>query len=387
MEIDDGIRDALDAAQQATGPEYLEDVFTSLEKTANSAFECGDAHVMRLGPAGYLEGMFEGELFSLERELLRDERPTFLGAGHTPDLFPFRNGLLVPFHASDGGLQGAVLFVDVPEPLDLEEFDGCESLATVAALAVSQARNARRKQKQEAEMDYAWRVCKMLLPQGVHNWENYEFTGLLIPNSEIGGDIYDFAPLDSTRIAFLIADATGKGVGPCLQVSTARAYFRALTESQDSLKMLAETLNRLLFHDLPSDKFITACFGWLDYSSNSLHYVNAGHGCIYQVKEALVAPLESPCPPLGMFRDMEFQPHHEQLEPGSLIALLTDGWTEREVSPGVEYGDGALQSHLSQLSAQTAKNALRTLYQKFEICCRPNPKRDDVTALFIRRLP
>ena len=386
MDIDEDIKEALEAAQQVAGPSDLARVFEALESAADGVFECEEFYIMRVVHDGQLVVSVGAESYQFSQEVLSGTGPVFLTHLEMPDDSPFFNGLIVPFHSSLGLLLGAVFFADVPEPFSLGEFEGCESLATVAALAVSQSRNARRRQKQDAEMSYAWRVSKELLPRGSHRFDNYELAGLLIPHREIGGDIYDFALLGSQMIAFLIADATGKGVGPCLQVSTARAYFRALSETESELETIASTLNRLLCKDLANDKFITACFGWVDCQNNCLHYVNAGHGSIYIVDGETVAPLACPCPPLGMLEGSEFRVYQKNLEPGSLITLLTDGWTERETSSGVDYGDAALLDRLSQLSHSSAEESLRALYQDFEVVCHAFPKRDDVTALLIRRI-
>ncbi len=50
-----------------------------------------------------------------------------------------------------------------------------------------------------------------LLPQGPLLMAGLSVTALCVPAREVGGDYYDFLPLDDHRVGVLIADVSGKG--------------------------------------------------------------------------------------------------------------------------------------------------------------------------------
>lgn len=350
-----------------------------LEELGNTYFECRVFLVLKRDGRGRLKG--EAEDLELDIPVERLEEQSFLFLEESPE-YPGGNLLLLPFHSARGLLLGALAFIDVPKDAQL---DSTDTVSTVAALAIEQARLLRRSNRQESEMRHAWSVVRTLLPHGQREWHDYQFSGLLIPARHIGGDVYDYFPIDETRFGFLIGDATGKGVGPCVQVSTCRAYFRALAIALQDLNEIADKLNSLLNDDVRSDSFVTACFGWLCRERNELFYVNAGHseGFLRDGRGSVSAIAEAD-PPLGILGGLSFTVHRQPLEPGSLLAVFTDGWTERPYAGG-EYGEERLCLSLSQTVRQGVRQALRTVYQRYESDCLPHTQTDDVTALFIGR--
>ena len=188
--------------------------------------------------------------------------------------------LLLPLPELDNAQQGYIAFKSVPEDFAVEFLEQFGIFCTAVSLAISRAGRSRQIERRDRELRDAWNVLKMILPHSPLVRGAVELSGLLIPAREISGDIFDFFLLDESRVGFIVADATGKGPGPCLQAASCRAYLRALLSTDgSSLKSAAIELNRLLFQDLRSEKFVTACFGWVHSTSLEVEYVNAGHGC------------------------------------------------------------------------------------------------------------
>lgn len=374
---------ALAAIHNVTERAGLGDALRRLETLGSRFFEGREFLVFRVSQQGELISEAQGRRLSVPASQLTGRSAlTFVG-DEAASLVPgSRRVLLLPLHCPEGSLLGGVALIDLPEDADLS---GMESLSTLAALALTRSRVMIDQRLAEAEMGYAWKVVRAFLPEGRLEWEDYEMAGLLIPARQVGGDLYDYFPIGEHRFGFLLADATGKGTGPCLQVSTCRAYFRALCRVQEGLGEVASQLCALLAEDVREDKFVTAVFGWLDKRDNSLSFVNAGQGAAYFLRGKKLHSVPPEDPPLGAFGAWGFEVCREELEEGDLVAFFTDGWTERPCGKDDEYGEERLERSLQGVAGRSARESLRLVYEDFETSCFPNPQKDDVTALLVRR--
>lgn len=385
---DTDLTDILEAVKELHAKDGISSVLEPIEEFGNSMFEQPDIFILRNLGDGTLQGFYHGQEVRVPVECLNRGKPAAIGEPFLSSCFPeAENAYLVPFSDSQKSLLGAMAFIDVPESLDLDSSDGVASLSALAALAVSRTYLTRESAQAKSEMGYAWSVVKSLLPSKIMEWNGFEFAGLLIPAKKVGGDFYDYFPIDSARMAFIVADATGKGTGPCIQVATCRAYFRALAMSAEhDLGEIARTLNRLMEEDLAADKFVTACFGWLDWETQQLTYVNAGHGSGFFRDEQSVRPIADADPPLGVFENTNFLVHQLSFENCDLVAVFTDGWTERLTSQGEEYGDSRIIQSLEKERTLGSRATLRAAFQAYETACLGSPQADDITALLVRKV-
>ena len=66
----------------------------------------------------------------------------------------------------------------------------------------------------------------------------YEIAGWNRSADETGGDYYDFIPLEDSRLAIMLADATGHGIGSALIIAQCRALVQAmLSITQDLVQV------------------------------------------------------------------------------------------------------------------------------------------------------
>ena len=54
-------------------------------------------------------------------------------------------------------------------------------------------------------------------------------TALCVPAREVGGDYYDFLPLDDQRVGVLIADVSGKGTSAALYMAELKGLVLSLS--------------------------------------------------------------------------------------------------------------------------------------------------------------
>src|ERR1700730_12503564 len=94
----------------------------------------------------------------------------------------------------------------------------------------------------------------------------------------LSGDYYDFLEVGAGRMAFVLADISGKGLPAALLMASLRASI--LAQGPDAFNDLPQTLNRvheLFYESSPPGHFASLFFADYNEPAGSLRYVNCGH--------------------------------------------------------------------------------------------------------------
>ena len=160
------------------------------------------------------------------------------------------------------------------------------------------------------------------------------------PAREVGGDFYDFFHLPDGRIAFLVADVSGKGIPGAMFMMEAKNVIKScLVESVDIAAAVTEA-NRRLCGSNRAELFVTAWIGILD-GEGTVEYVNAGHNrpfvrrCDGMIEKVMGKGGRF----LGMFEDASYRANVLRLGRGDVLYLYTDGVTEAMNAKGEQYGE------------------------------------------------
>jgi phosphoserine phosphatase RsbU/P len=121
------------------------------------------------------------------------------------------------------------------------------------------------------------------------------------PASEVGGDYYDFFPLSDGRLAFVLADVSGKGIPAALMMANLQALFRAGDHSQP--QALLTQINRLFHAASTASFYATLFYAIWDRRDETLLYANCGH----PAAELDSQMLESNNTVIGMFERLSIQ--------------------------------------------------------------------------------
>jgi serine phosphatase RsbU (regulator of sigma subunit) len=156
----------------------------------------------------------------------------------------------------------------------------------------------------------------------------------------IGGDWYDAFPQRDGGLITVIGDVTGHGLHAAVMMSQLRTALRAYAVDGDSPGRLLTRLHRFLHH-LQPDLYATAVIARFHPDEPTLTWAAAGHPPpVLRLPDGTVRTLDAkPGAMLGIPLTQEIADHTEQLEPGSTLALYTDGLVERRaqgIDPGIE---------------------------------------------------
>ena len=178
------------------------------------------------------------------------------------------------------------------------------------------------------------------------------------PAREVGGDFYDFFPIPRGRIAFLVADVSGKGIPGALFMMEAKNVLKnCLMEFSDLSDAVAEA-NRRLCAGNKAEMFVTVWVGVLD-QKGVFEYVNAGHNrpLVRRADGRIEKVMGKGGRFLGMFEDAAYRVNSLRLERGDAIYLYTDGITEAMNVKGEQLGEQRLRAVISECK-RTIKEAV-----------------------------
>jgi len=156
----------------------------------------------------------------------------------------------------------------------------------------------------------------------------------------LGGDCYDFTPLADDRVAFVVGDASGKGLPGALMIANVQSSLRtASLFTGDDPATLLKVVNHQAYSSLPDGRYTTLFYGIFDGAVRTLRYANAGHNPPLVVRrDGSVDWLEAGGPPVGMFPDSTYEERVVRLEPGDFLIAYTDGVIEATNPGGEEWG-------------------------------------------------
>ncbi len=255
------------------------------------------------------------------------------------------------------------------------------------------------KARLEGELNAARAIQMGLLPQrliGVSDHPEVDVFAVIEPARMVGGDLYDFILLDSTRLSFTIADVSGKGVPAALFMAMSKEVLRAATLSHgDALDLAFKEANARISaasNDMAgvgaNMMFVTVFAGVLDLASGKLVFVNAGHD------EPFVLAPQSPArrltarggPPLGSVDGFPYPVEQRQLAPGELLLLYTDGVTDAEDPEHSFYTMTRLERLLASAPLTNAKAAVDFVRDDVRRYTAGAEQADDITLLAVRWL-
>lgn len=180
----------------------------------------------------------------------------------------------------------------------------------------------------EREMEIARKVERAQLPVRIPNRDNVEFVVFYRPANEIGGDSYDFYPVNDDSIGINIADASGKGVPAALLVTSTKYAIRE--HYSDNYSEMMHEINKDLISSTTADTFVTMIFGMLFTTTMELKFVNAGHMPPIVIKggSGEIIKYEKVDPPLGIAEIDTYSEQSIKLNDGDTVVFYTDGITD-----------------------------------------------------------
>jgi len=269
-------------------------------------------------------------------------------------------------------------------------------LLTICNLASAALENAllheeaMAKERMETQLDIASGIQKSLLPEVAPSLPGMDLAGWNHPCEAVGGDYFDFVQLDDGRVAVVIGDVSGHGVGPALLMSSARAALRSLITCQVGPDEIMAHLNRLLTDQvLTVGSFITMIVATVDATERRMLFTNAGHPppLVFESARLSIREPSERGLVLGVDPDAEYPAGQAiLLSSGDVVALYTDGVLDAVNTAGECFGKERLTKVLVAHRDLPAQKIIDTIRAEVTGFCSETAPVDDLTLVLIKAL-
>ncbi len=206
---------------------------------------------------------------------------------------------------------------------------------------------------------------------------------------EVGGDFYDFYLLDENRLAFLIADVSGKGISAAMFMMKAKTLIKSYADKESDVSRILTRANADLCENNEAEMFVTCWMGILDFRTHTVYFANAGHNPpLVRHQDGKFEYFKTrPDFVLAGMEGVKYENGELKLMPGDEIFLYTDGVTEATDANNSLYGDARLKAVLDRMTGASAKEICLGVKQDVDAFVGEAPQFDDMTMLCLRLTP
>jgi len=286
-----------------------------------------------------------------------------------------------------------IIYADRISLLDQFSDDDLKMLTLLSNLAAVKIENAKliekaiEQEKMEKELALAAQIQKDFLPKKKPDSANFEVTGANFPCYLVGGDYYDFVPIDSDRLGIVIADVSGKGVSASLLMASLRAALHSEVHPKYNIEKMASKLNDFVHRSSSIDNFITFFFCELNGKTGEFTYINSGHNppLVFN-KKGEYQHLESCGFCLGMFASTKYPSKKITLNIGEMALLFTDGITESRDRNNVEFNEERLIKLCQKHIKMPALKLQEKIYSEIKSYTKGTDQMDDMTLIIVKRV-
>ena len=291
---------------------------------------------------------------NVKRDLSHFKEITPTSSANSPLLKEF--DIIIPVYHENTAI-AFVLIGDIEEEMagispTIKHVNFIQTVTNIIIVAIENKRLYNENLRQEAirkELELASNVQNNLIPDKTLFPDNNSLVldAYYRPHFEVGGDYYDYIPLNDNEFGFCIADVSGKGMSAALLMSNFQASLRALFTEDISMETLMRKLNELVWSNTKGDRFITIFIAKYNYNTQKLTFINGGHNppLLYNRRRQHLLMLEQGCIGLGMLEEIPGVNVGELIiEPSSVLFSFTDGLAEIQNEEGYEIGNQIIQN-------------------------------------------
>src|SRR5882762_10908522 len=271
---------------------------------------------------------------------------------------------------------------------DDESIKFIQALSNIIIVAIENKKLARKQLEQEAfrkELEIASDVQQFLFPDKLPNTERLKLEASYLPHDRVGGDYYDYIPINKNQFLLCVADVSGKGIPAALMMSNFQASLHTLLRQTPNLIEIVEALNYQVLDSAKGEKFITFFGAIYDLKLKTMVYVNAGHNPPVLCDHHGIRLLEEGSTVLGAMHPLPFinEGFITGIDNFTLFAY-TDGLTETVNENDEEFGIQSLLDYLRDNYKKDLKTIHNDIIINLDGFKGRNAYRDDITILSCR---
>jgi serine phosphatase RsbU (regulator of sigma subunit) len=235
------------------------------------------------------------------------------------------------------------------------------------------------------ELQVARNIQEHMLPRTLPDLVGYDFSARMVPAQVVGGDFFDFIPLDQGRLGIVIADVCGKSLPAALLMALTRSLLRAEASRGGPPSEVLRSVNRHLLDMNDSRTFVTMLYGVLNQATREFEYVRAGHELplVVAPRGEVIVPELGLGQPLGILPRPDLDAQTVMIPRDGTLLLYTDGVTEAVDPSGTFFETERLYEAASARRGASAQAMCDHLLQTVTAYRGSAPQADDVTLVAV----
>ncbi len=216
--------------------------------------------------------------------------------------------------------------------------------ASVSIYHMKQSAALEEKSRIDRDLAIAREVQGALLPREIPKMRGMDMAGFNLQAQIIGGDYYDFIPLDDTHLGVVVADVSGKGISGAIVIAVCRTILRTWAPGDLNPASVLRIANTAIGGDLSEDLFVSILYMVVDTTTREMTVARAGHPrpVVFSVDGKAPWPVNSPGMAIGIADAASFDEaiseQTVQLKQGDMVIAYSDGMTDAKNTEDVEWG-------------------------------------------------
>ncbi len=214
------------------------------------------------------------------------------------------------------------------------------------------------------QMRLARVIQRRMIPENAPRIPGLDIAATYIPCFDIGGDLYDFLPIDDHRIAIAIADVIGKGIPAAIMMSMFRGAVRAYADveyNKDAIGTIIRKLNKMACRECRDGEFVTLFYAILDVKDMTVTYCNCGHEPTVLIRGGQTVDLDKGGLVLGVEATAQYDIQAVELKDGDCLLFYTDGLIDAANFEGALWGRDSLLNIAAKFTAGSAELMIKNI--------------------------
>lgn len=237
------------------------------------------------------------------------------------------------------------------------------------------------------DLEVARIVQENLFPADAMQHGNLQVYGKSVSMTRLGGDYYDYFPIDEKFAGILMGDVAGHGVPAALLMAMAKASVLLTdAEKKHSPANLLSSLHRVIFKikSTKIKRMMTCQYFSINSKTGDFKFSNAGHCFPALIKKGSdeVELMHHIGTPLGITKKARYKDDDLKLSDGDTIILYTDGIIETKDANGQELGFDNFKSLIARSRDDNLEKFYHNIFNAY-LAWSPSAE-DDITMVLIR---
>lgn len=251
----------------------------------------------------------------------------------------------------------------------------------------TEQKNREELELRKIETKSAIEIQKGFLPKSPPLIQGYDIYACTYPARDVGGDFFDYIPLDDGSTGLVIADVSGKSVPAAIFMALSCTTVRVLAQSVKNPHLAVSQVNSTITRYAENGMFFSMFYSEINPENGILSYVNAGHPSPLIIRNTgTVEELILTGPIVGFLEDHKYAESSVSLDFGDMMVCYTDGVTEAQQHDGKMFGKGRLIETSVRMRSSTSEEIITGIINEINQFVGDITQFDDITLLIVKKI-